>query len=156
MSIVNRRAPPPLTVTVSAMSNATVHAAVPAYFEESWAILSSIDLVNVLLGLMIIGITTLSPLALVPIITSAAGSIANGTSLLAFQCVRGVSWVVTLGDHVFPQGHKLTLAGGYRNVLLCILCQLFDFIYGRCRSSCRYSMAGKHLPSKILDVADGP
>lgn len=66
------------------MSNATLHAAVPAYFEESWAILSSIDLVNVLLGFMIIGITTLSPLALVPIITSAAGSIANGMCYYAF------------------------------------------------------------------------
>lgn len=59
------------------MSNSTVQS-VPAYFEESWAILSSIGLINVLLGLMIIGITSLSPLALVPIITSAAGSIANG------------------------------------------------------------------------------
>jgi hypothetical protein len=59
------------------MSNATL-TAVPVYFEESWAILSSIDLINVLLGFMIVGITSLSPLSLVPIITSAAGSIANG------------------------------------------------------------------------------
>ncbi|KAH6675912.1 hypothetical protein B0J14DRAFT_374150 [Halenospora varia] len=65
------------------MSNATVNA-VPVYFEESWAILSSIGLVNVLLGLMVIGITTLSPLILVPIITSAAGSIANGLCYYAF------------------------------------------------------------------------
>ena len=62
------------------MSNATV----PVYFEESWAILSSIDLVNVLFGLMVIGITSLTPLALVPIITSVAGCIANGLCYYAF------------------------------------------------------------------------
>lgn len=72
------------------MSNATV----PAYFEESWAILSSIDLVNVLFGFMIIGITTLSPLALVPIITSAAGAIANGLCYYAFYA--DYSYVVSI------------------------------------------------------------
>jgi hypothetical protein len=60
------------------MSNATV-SAVPAYFEESWSILSSIDLFIFLLGFMIIGITNLSPLVLVPMIVSAAGAIANGS-----------------------------------------------------------------------------
>lgn len=65
------------------MPNATGNA-VPVYFEESWAILSSIGLVNVLLGLMVIGITTLSPLVLVPIVTSVAGSIANGLCYYAF------------------------------------------------------------------------
>jgi hypothetical protein len=59
------------------MSNSTVQP-IPAYFEESWAILSTIGLINVLFGFMIIAITSLSPLALVPIITSAAGAIANG------------------------------------------------------------------------------
>ncbi len=49
--------------------------AVPVYFEESWAILSSLGLVNVLFGLMIIGITSLSP---VSIVVSVAGAIANG------------------------------------------------------------------------------
>lgn len=52
--------------------------AVPVYFEESWAILSSLGLVNVLFGLMIIGITSLSPVSIVPIVVSVAGAIANG------------------------------------------------------------------------------
>ena len=52
--------------------------AVPVYFEESWAILSSLGLVNVLFGLMIIGITTRSPVSIVPIVVSVAGAIANG------------------------------------------------------------------------------
>jgi hypothetical protein len=85
------------------MSNATV----PVYFEESWAILSSIDLVNVLLGWMIIGITNLSLLALVPIITSTAGAIANGLCYYAFYAhyaptgtvvaaaVADASWLVS-------------------------------------------------------------
>ncbi len=58
--------------------------AVPAYFEESWAILSSIGLVNVLFGLMIVGITSLSQISLVPIIVSVAGAIANGLCYYAF------------------------------------------------------------------------
>ena len=86
------------------MSNTTV----PVYFEESWAILSSIDLVNVLFGLMIIGITALSPLSLVPIITSAAGAIANGLCYYAFYAhyattgtvvaaaVADTAWLVSL------------------------------------------------------------
>lgn len=52
--------------------------AVPVYFEESWAILSSLGLVNVLFGLMIIGITSLKPVSIVPIVVSVAGAIANG------------------------------------------------------------------------------
>ncbi len=59
-------------------------APVPVYFEESWAILSSIGLVNVLFGLMIIGITSLSPISLVPIVVSVAGAIANGLCYYAF------------------------------------------------------------------------
>jgi len=43
-------------------------AVVPVYFEESWAILSSICLMNVVFGFMIIGITTLTPISVVPII----------------------------------------------------------------------------------------
>jgi hypothetical protein len=89
------------------MSNATV-SAVPPYFEESWAILSSIGLVNVLFGLIIIGITSLSPVTLVPIITSACGSIANGLCYYAFYAnysttptvvaaaVADATWLVSL------------------------------------------------------------
>jgi hypothetical protein len=57
---------------------------VPVYFEESWAILSSIGLVNVLFGLMVVGITTLSPISIVPIVVSCAGAIANGLCYYAF------------------------------------------------------------------------
>ncbi|KAH8591324.1 hypothetical protein B0O99DRAFT_598188 [Bisporella sp. PMI_857] len=54
------------------------------YFEESWAILSSIGLINVLIGGMVIGITSLSPIAVVPIVCSIAGAIANGLCYYAF------------------------------------------------------------------------
>ncbi|RDL41868.1 Uncharacterized protein BP5553_01847 [Venustampulla echinocandica] len=58
--------------------------AVPVYFEQSWAILSSIGLVNVILGFMVVGITSLSPISLVPIVVSAAGAVANGLCYYAF------------------------------------------------------------------------
>ena len=77
------------------MSNATA-SAVPVYFEESWAILSSIGLVNVLLGTMVAGITKLSPLSTVPIITSAAGCIANGNLyFLSIILLAKWAWTVT-------------------------------------------------------------
>jgi hypothetical protein len=79
---------------------------VPVYFEESWAILSSIGLTNVLFGLMVIGITSLSPVSLVPIVVSVAGSLANGLCYYAFYAdypktgtviaaaIADVSWLV--------------------------------------------------------------
>jgi hypothetical protein len=82
--------------------------AVPVYFEESWAILSSIGLVNVLFGLMIIGITSLSPISLVPLIVSVAGAIANGLCYYAFYAdypktgtvvaaaVADIAWLVSI------------------------------------------------------------
>lgn len=54
------------------------------YFEQSWAILSTIGLVNVLYGLVVISITKLSTVVLIPIITSAAGAVANGLCYYAF------------------------------------------------------------------------
>jgi hypothetical protein len=51
---------------------------IPLYFEGSWSILSTIGLINVLFGWMVVGITGFSPIALVPIIVSAAAAIANG------------------------------------------------------------------------------
>ena len=93
------------------------NAAVPVYFEESWAILSSIGLVNVLFGLMIIGIATLSPLALVPTITSCAGAIANGLCYYAFYAhyaptgtvvaaaVADACWLVSLMIRIFLRRH---------------------------------------------------
>jgi len=62
----------------------TPTASVPVYFEESWAILSSIGLINVLFGLMIVGIASLSPISLVPIICSVACAVANGLCYYAF------------------------------------------------------------------------
>jgi hypothetical protein len=48
------------------------------YFELSWAILSSIGLMNVFYGGLVVGITSLSPITIVPIVVSAACAIANG------------------------------------------------------------------------------
>jgi len=51
---------------------------IPLYFEGSWSILSSIGIVTMLLGGLVIGITGFSPIALVPITCSIAGATANG------------------------------------------------------------------------------
>lgn len=59
-------------------------AEVPVYFELSWSILSTIGLVNVLFGILIVNITNFSLLAAVPIVTSAAGAVANGLCYYAF------------------------------------------------------------------------
>ncbi|OHF02250.1 hypothetical protein CORC01_02530 [Colletotrichum orchidophilum] len=48
------------------------------YFDQCWAILSTIGLSNVFLGFIVISITKFSPVALVPIITSTGCAIANG------------------------------------------------------------------------------
>ena len=56
----------------------------PVYFETSWAILSSIGLVNVLIGILVIGITSLSPVTIVPIVVSSANAIADGLCYYAF------------------------------------------------------------------------
>ncbi|KAM5371742.1 hypothetical protein ACJZ2D_007807 [Fusarium nematophilum] len=48
------------------------------FFEVSWSILSTICLTNVLFGCLVCGITSWTPIAAVPIISSAAGAIANG------------------------------------------------------------------------------
>lgn len=62
---------------------------VPLYFEGSWAILSSIGLVNVIFGLIVIGITGFSPIALVPITVSIAVANANGLCFYAFYADYG-------------------------------------------------------------------
>ncbi|KAN0077902.1 hypothetical protein V8E54_006206 [Elaphomyces granulatus] len=48
------------------------------YFELSWAILSTIGMLNVFFGIMVVSITMISPISLVPIVVSAAGAVANG------------------------------------------------------------------------------
>lgn len=55
-----------------------------SYYESSWSILSSIGIINVLFGLVIIGITSLKPVVVVPIICSAATALANGLCFYGF------------------------------------------------------------------------
>ncbi|OHF00495.1 hypothetical protein CORC01_04245 [Colletotrichum orchidophilum] len=54
------------------------------YFETSWAILSTIGLANTLFGFIVAGITAFSPVSLIPIVVSIAGSIANGLCYYSF------------------------------------------------------------------------
>ncbi|KXH48485.1 hypothetical protein CSIM01_04864 [Colletotrichum simmondsii] len=56
----------------------------PVYFELSWSILSTIGAANVILGFLIVGITTFSQITAVPIVSSASGAIANGLCYYAF------------------------------------------------------------------------
>ncbi|KAK8035210.1 hypothetical protein PG993_010205 [Apiospora rasikravindrae] len=56
----------------------------PTYFEHSWAILSSIGLINVCFGFMVIGIVGFPPIATVPIIVSIASALANGLCYFAY------------------------------------------------------------------------
>ncbi|KLU90843.1 hypothetical protein MAPG_09368 [Magnaporthiopsis poae ATCC 64411] len=57
---------------------------IQTYYELSWAILSTIGLTNVLFGLVIVSITSVSPATLVPILVSAAGAVANGLCYAAY------------------------------------------------------------------------
>ncbi|KAF4454791.1 hypothetical protein FALBO_15782 [Fusarium albosuccineum] len=54
------------------------------YYELSWSILSTIGIANVLFGLLVAGITSFSPVSIVPIATSAAGAVANGLCYHAY------------------------------------------------------------------------
>ncbi|KAF5696642.1 hypothetical protein FMUND_15631, partial [Fusarium mundagurra] len=56
----------------------------PVYFELSWSILSTIGIGNVLFGFLVCNITSFSQISAVPLITSAAGAIANGLCYYAF------------------------------------------------------------------------
>ncbi|KAL8372536.1 hypothetical protein RB595_002053 [Gaeumannomyces hyphopodioides] len=56
----------------------------PVYFELSWSILSTIGAANVFFGLMVVSVTGFSPIAAVPIVTSAACAVANGLCYYAF------------------------------------------------------------------------
>ncbi|KAH7391687.1 hypothetical protein BKA66DRAFT_568102 [Pyrenochaeta sp. MPI-SDFR-AT-0127] len=57
--------------------------AMPLYFEGSWAILSTIGINNVIFGFIVVGVTGFSPIALVPIVVSMAGAVANGLCFYA-------------------------------------------------------------------------
>ncbi|KFY63079.1 hypothetical protein V496_04212 [Pseudogymnoascus sp. VKM F-4515 (FW-2607)] len=54
------------------------------YFETSWSILSTIGLMNVLYGSLVLGITNISPITVVPIIVSIACAVANGMCYYSF------------------------------------------------------------------------
>lgn len=66
------------------MSDATVKVPPPVYFELSWSILSSIGLINFFYGILVVGITSFSPISAVPIVVSAAGALANGLCYYSF------------------------------------------------------------------------
>lgn len=66
------------------MIDSPVDNPMPVYFEESWAILSSIGIMNVMFGIMVMGIINVSPIGFVPVVVSAAGAIANGLCYYAF------------------------------------------------------------------------
>jgi hypothetical protein len=57
---------------------------VPAYFELSWSILSSIGIFALGLSLLVIATTGLSPLSVVAPVVSIAGAVANGLCYFAF------------------------------------------------------------------------
>jgi hypothetical protein len=52
-------------------------AEIPVFFELSWSILCTICIRNVFLGCLVCGITNWTLLAAVPMLSSAAGAIAN-------------------------------------------------------------------------------
>jgi len=89
------------------------------YYELSWSILSTIGIANTLFGLMVAGITSFGPVSIVPIVTSAAGAIANGLCYYAFydptngptaQAVASIFadilWLVSV-LYIYPQGTLL-------------------------------------------------
>jgi hypothetical protein len=107
---------------------------VSVYFELSWSTLSSIGLLNILFGLLVVGITSLSPRSIIPIV-SAACAIANGMCYYAFHAnypqistaVAGafadVIWLVSVYDEGLKQkscGRSLIVVSDTRswNVLL--------------------------------------
>ena len=57
---------------------------IPVYYEVSWSILSTIGIANTLFGLVIVAITSLTPVVVVPIVCSMACALANGLCYYAF------------------------------------------------------------------------
>ncbi|KAK4101135.1 hypothetical protein N658DRAFT_426348 [Parathielavia hyrcaniae] len=56
----------------------------PVFFELSWSILSMIGAGNVFFGILVVSVTNLSPVAAVPVVTSAACAVANGLCFYAY------------------------------------------------------------------------
>jgi hypothetical protein len=76
--------------TVILLADPTM-AAMPQYYELSWAILSTIGIFNVLIGFMVIGIAGFSPVSMVPLIVSVATAVANGMCYYAFYADNPVN-----------------------------------------------------------------
>lgn len=80
--------------------------ATPVFFELSWSILTTICMGNVLFGCLVCGITSWTALAAVPILSSAAGAVADGlcyyvnygthpkTSVAVASAFADVFWLV--------------------------------------------------------------
>ncbi|KAK4118203.1 hypothetical protein N657DRAFT_405477 [Parathielavia appendiculata] len=56
----------------------------PVFFELSWSILSTIGAGNVFFGILVVSVTNFSPIAAVPLVTSAACAVANGVCFYAY------------------------------------------------------------------------
>lgn len=65
------------------------------YFELSWAILSTMSLGVLFLGLLVRGITGRSIVLIVPLVASAAGALANGLCYVAFYSSYPLYWRLT-------------------------------------------------------------
>jgi hypothetical protein len=56
----------------------------PVFFELGWGILSTIGGASFFLGLLVVNVTGFSPIAAVPLVTSAACAVANGLCFYAY------------------------------------------------------------------------
>lgn len=85
------------------------------YYEDSWAILSTIGIANLLFGIAVIGITALSPLTIIPVVVSIALAVANGLCFFAYYAQYPI--------------HQQIIAGAFADVLwLVSLHQLLTFL----------------------------
>jgi hypothetical protein len=97
---------------------------VPVYFELGWSILSSIGLINVCLSLLVVGVTNLSPIALVPIVVSAAAAVANGLCYYAFYAdypLRQTMAAAAIADVMWLVSAEMPAA-----VLSCTKCSVWN------------------------------
>ncbi|KAF9882679.1 hypothetical protein FE257_005653 [Aspergillus nanangensis] len=134
--------------------------AVASYFELSWAILSSIGLFTMLMGIWAVLITRPSPLSYIPIIVSAAGAVANGMCYYAFYTShaavnRAVAsgfadllWLVQEAGLSFYSYQILvhTLRGSIRLVFLLIFWSLMVAIVG---------LRMAILASRVMEILQG-
>lgn len=97
-------------------------AVIPTYFEVSSSVISTIGLFNILVSVMVIGITDTFPVVVVvPIVVSAACALANGLSYVAYIAVypivntsvarafTGFFWTVSTAVAVYAEEAAITL-----------------------------------------------